>query len=167
MVKGTHNMGYLEHSSKAQETKQKEQKGRAKGECDGATHGMAIAHLNLLHKIIRLVHQQTRPCHSEGFTGHCSSLKTHTKLMVSMGQRQWHSSVILATVKWGVQAPANNPNEIHWGHALSSPHLPHTRKVSWEWEGRKGISRWGLGVTGDTTEIYYTHVWKCYNSYYA
>lgn len=58
MVKGTHNMGYLDHSSKAQETKQKEQKGRAKSECGGATHGMAIAHLNLLHKITtRLVHQ--------------------------------------------------------------------------------------------------------------
>lgn len=57
MVKGTPNMGYLYHSSKAQETKQKEQKGRAKGECDGATHGMATALLNLLHKITtRLAH---------------------------------------------------------------------------------------------------------------
>lgn len=58
MVKGTPNMGYLYHSSKAQETKQKEQKGRAKSEYDGATHGMATALLNLLHKITtRLAHQ--------------------------------------------------------------------------------------------------------------
>lgn len=93
MVKGTPNMGYLYHSSKAQETKQKKQKGRAKGECDGATHSMAIALLNLLHKIT------TRLAHQQGLV--IALLISEDSHQVN-GQygTETHSSVILATVSY-------------------------------------------------------------------